>query len=368
MLASRCRRAILVAVALLGAPGCRDAPRVAASVEAPVAEPGLQRLPGGWIESRREVYGRIPARLRFRVPATAEAGALASECWAEIQRLGGIFNAFDPASETGRVNAAADTRPVPVSREMSAVVATAARVHAASGGAFDPTLWPVKRLWQDAVRRQRVPTAAEIQAALGPTGLARVRLIPGDPPSLGRDVPGLQLDFGGIAKGYAVDQVAALLERRGTAAALVQVGGEIQAWGVSDVGPWRVGVQHPAERGRLYGVVEHRGRVRLSTSGDYQQPLRIGGATFAHVFDPHTGQPVTTRVRGVTVAAFDGGPDNATLDAVATAMTVLGAVKGRALAARLGAEALVIEGEPPAYAETITAGFAARWRRDPAAR
>jgi thiamine biosynthesis lipoprotein len=251
---------------------------------------------------------------------------------------------------------------VSISRDLAAALRAAGRVHAASGGAFDPTLWPLKRLWRDAAARGRPPTEDELGAVLSRVGLSRTR-VEGDPPRLTRAVPGIQLDLGGIAKGYAVDRLGRVLGARGVTAAVVQLGGEILAFGESDVGPWRLGVQHPTERGQLYGVVEHRGTVRLSTSGNYQQPVRIGGKTYYHVLIPSTGRPASTDVRGVTVASFAAGPDSATLDAAATAAVVLGAKRAKALVVALGGEALLIEGTPAALREAVTPGFAARWRR-----
>jgi FAD:protein FMN transferase len=355
------RRALLLLVLVLPLGGCRSSPP-------PGRDPGLRRLGGGWFETARPVYGRIPARLKFRLPdrRAATAEAVAAAAWDEIERLGRVFNAFDPTSETGRLNANAVAGPTHVSPDLAAVVRIAGQVHAASDGAFDPTVWPLKRLWRDAAARGRPPTEEEVRAARAQTGLARVRLEDGRSPRLWRAAPGIQLDFGGIAKGYAVDRVEAVMRERGVLAALVQIGGEILAFGRSDIGPWRLGVQHPTERGRLYGVIVHEGTVRLSTSGNYQQPLHIAGRTYYHIFDPATGWPVATRTQGVTLAAFDGGPDNATLDALAKVPSVLGAERGVAVVRRLGVEALVIEGEG-ALTETVTPGLRSRWRKDESA-
>jgi thiamine biosynthesis lipoprotein len=359
---SAARLAALLAALVLAsvaASACRSRSRSAP------AGPGLAPQRGGWFETTRTVYGRIPARVRLRLPEgrAAEADAVAAAVWAEVDRVGRVFNAFDATSETGRLNASSTTGLTPVSADLATVLRTARRVSAAADGAFDPTLWPIKRLWKDAATRGQPPTADEVRAALARTGLAHVHLDDGTPPRLRRDVAGLQLDFGGIAKGYAVDRAAAVARARGAVAALIQVGGEIVTFGPSDEGRWRLGVQHPTREGRLYGVVEHQGTIRVSTSGNYQQPLTIAGQTYYHIFDPRTGRPVSTRTRGVTLAAFDGGTDNATLDALATAATVLGAARGVALARRFGVEALVIDGEPGALRETVTPGFQARWRR-----
>jgi thiamine biosynthesis lipoprotein len=335
-------------------PGCRD--RATPSELVP--------RKGSWFEARRTVYGRIPARVKLWLPARrrGEAGAIKAACWAELDRLGRVFNAFSPASEIGRLNARPTARPVTISKDLAAALRVARRVHAASGGAFDPTVWPLKRLWRRAAARRRLPTDEELDEALAGVGLAHLR-VDGDPPRLTRAIAGVQLDLGGVAKGYAVDRLGRLLRARGVTAALVQLGGEVLAFGRSDVGPWRLGVQHPTARGQVYGVVEHRGTVRVSTSGNYEQPVRIGGKTYYHVFVPTTGRPASTRVRGVTVASFDGGPDSATLDAAATAAVVTGARRATKLVRALGGEALVIEGATDALREAVTPGFAARWRR-----
>jgi FAD:protein FMN transferase len=348
-----CFVALLAAGPVLSA--CRSRPRPAAR--------DASRARAGWVESTRAIYGRIPARVQLRLPErrAAEADALLGAAWAEFDRVGRVFNAFDHTSEVGRLNAAA-AGTTPVSADLALVLRAARRVSDASSGAFDPTLWPIKRLWKDAAARGRPPAADEVKAALARTGFARLRLEDA-PPRLVRSAPGVQLDFGGIAKGYAVDRVAALVRQGGAESGLVQVGGEICAFGSSDTGPWRIGVEHPTDKGRLYGLVEHDGTIRLSTSGNYQQPLVIAGKTYYHIFDPRTGWPVDTRVQGITVAAFGDDVDNATLDAMATAAVVLGAERGAALVTSLGAEGLLIEGERGALRETVTPGFQSHWRK-----
>ncbi len=332
------------------------------------ASPPPARPERVWFEAQRAVYGGTPARLKLWLPAAqrTEGEELAQACWAELDRLGTIFNSFSATSEVGRLNAkvreaSSGSTSGQVSRDLAAALEVSRRVHTASGGAFDPTVWPLKRLWREAVRVQRAPSDEELASAAAALGLSRVVLQRGDPPQV--TLRGVELDLGGVAKGYAVDRLGAILRARGVTTALVQLGGEILAYGESDLGPWRLGVQHPTRRGELYGVIEQRGAVRLSTSGNYQQPLRIGGREYYHIFVPATGRPAETRVRGVTLASFGAGPDSATLDAAATAAVVLGGERGVALARALGAEALLIEGPEGALREHATPGLISRWRR-----
>jgi thiamine biosynthesis lipoprotein ApbE len=123
--------------------------------------PPAGRRSRAWVEVHRTIFGGIPARVKLGLAASRrqEAGAIAAACWAELRRLGAVFNAVDPTSEIGRLNASPTVEPVAISRDLAAVLRVARRVHAASDGAFDPTLWPLKRLWRGWGGRRR-PAAA----------------------------------------------------------------------------------------------------------------------------------------------------------------------------------------------------------------
>jgi thiamine biosynthesis lipoprotein len=232
-----------------------------------------------------------------------------------------------------------------------------------SQGRFDPTVWPLKALWRSAVVSQQVPDRAAIAAVLSHMGFGKVQVC-----ALGRALrvvdPHTKVEFGAIAKGYAVDQVKRVLESEGVLSGLVQVGGEIACFGPPSGQRWRLGIQHPKKDDQIWGTIAHKEGLRVSTSGNYRQPLQIGSQSYYHIFDPTTGLPASDRVLGVTTADLLNRANNSMLDGAATAITVLGVSKGLALANRLGIEALVlVEDEQAGIVERMTDGFSSAYER-----
>lgn len=154
---------------------------------------------------------------------------------------------------------------------------------------------------------------------------------------------GVQLDFGGYAKGYALDRAAQLLGERGIRDALVDVGGHLLALGRCGERPWSAALRHPREP-RLLARLDLEDGEALSTSGDYERFFLLEGERFAHVVDPRSGSPV----RGVQAAAAiaSGAGAGALSDAASGALFVAGGEGWRKAAARMGiAQALLIDGE-----------------------
>jgi len=279
-----------------------------------------------------------------------------TERLAEINRS---MSTWDPTSEISRLNAGRAVRGVPVSEDFQRVLAAALRLGKATGGAFDVTMGPLVNLWGFGPPEQgRFPTAAEVRAALARTGHGRVHLADG---KVTLDVPGMYLDFSGIAKGYGVDAVAEVLRQAGFANYLVEIGGEVVAAGEPpEGGAWAVGVDRP-EEGAVPGAgLEARILLRrgaLATSGSYRRFLAEGATRRHHIIDPRTGAPTDSPLVSVTVHA----PDCMTADAVATALMVMGTAEGLAwVAGRPDIEALFIERTAAGdFRERASAGFAA---------
>lgn len=305
----------------------------------------LKETRDGWWETSDEIYFGIPARVVFRMPdntdVPASPEAVARDIWAGFDRIGDIFNAFDPESETGRLNAAGSRGLTNVSSDMMAMLLISQKLWETSGGAFDPTMLPVKRMWEDAVRDQKIPSNRDILKTMSRVGFENVE-IKKDAGKIRTKKRDIRFDFGGVAKGYAVDQAAGVLESHEIPAALIALAGEIRAWGDNNGKPWRIGIQHPLDMGEVWGVVSSETEIRVSTSGNYRQPLRIAGREFYHIFDPETGRPVSEKVLGVTTLCTSGKTSGAFLDGAATAIAVLGAEKGISFAKKTGIEALVI--------------------------
>jgi thiamine biosynthesis lipoprotein len=254
-----------------------------------------------------------------------------------LRTLDAEMSIYKPDSDVSRFNAAETTEWFPVAPEVAEVVAAALRASEESGGAFDVTVAPLVNLWGFGPAKSggqvgQVPTDERIAAARSHVGY-RLLECRADPPALRKRDPRLSIDLGGIGKGFAADKVGACLERRGFSNYLVAVGGELRARGSSREGPgWRVGIETPTpDTRRILRQVVLRD-ASLSTSGDYRNFFEIAGKRFCHEIDPCTGRPIEGGPASVSVLHASG----AYADAMATAMMVLGADEGTALARRLG--------------------------------
>lgn len=235
---------------------------------------------------------------------------------AELRRIERTMTRYRDDSEIGRANLLAAARPVVVSGETGRVLAAAMRWAEATDGAFDPCLARAVELW-DVEHRSRPPAAAatgrwadrRLYRALEldrSDDDARVRLLD----------PDAGLDLGGIAKGHGVDRAAAILRSWGVTDALVNVGGDLVALGVSPDGdPWEVGVRHPADPARLAATIEASDRA-IATSGDYERFFDHDRRRYHHILDPATGEPRRAATHSVTIA----GPSCLEADAGGTAV------------------------------------------------
>jgi thiamine biosynthesis lipoprotein len=188
----------------------------------------------------------------------------------------------------------------------------ARRVSEDSGGAFDVTVKPLSRLWGFSHNSTYVPTAEELAQALRLVGQDRVR----DEGSRLVLPAGMGFDWGGIAKGLAVDRAARELKAQGITRGFINAGGDLYCWGLNPEGrPWQVGVRHPRTDG-LLGVLS-LSESGAATSGDYQRYFEVEGVRYHHIFDPKTGLPARGK-RSVTVV----GPETVVCDALSTALFV----------------------------------------------
>ena len=181
-------------------------------------------------------------------PDEARVAELRAAVEARFEALMQQMSNYRPDSELSRFNASAATEPFAVSAEFARVVRQALDLSRDSDGAFDPTVGPVVDLWGFGApgRRADLPTDAEVEAARALCGAAPLQVTPAG--ALQKDLPGLRLDLGGIAKGYGADVAAQELRDRGYSNIFVSVCGEIVAFGTNPDGqPWRVGVERPIQ-------------------------------------------------------------------------------------------------------------------------
>lgn len=268
--------------------------------------------------------------------ATAEQAAQAA--FARIAVLDGIMSDYRATSELMRLCRQAGGPPVPVSPELFFVLSRSQELARQTHGAFDVTVGPVVRLWRRARRNLLLPDPDELAKARALVGFDKVRLEPSTR-TVQLTQPGMQLDLGGIAKGYAADEALKALQQLRISRALIAAGGDIVA-GEAPPGAegWTVGIaplEDPEKPPKRYLRLRY---AAVSTSGDTEQYVEIAGKRYSHIVDPRTGLGLTVR-SSVTVLARDG----TTADSLATALSVLGPERGLELIEQTeGTAALIV--------------------------
>ena len=229
-----------------------------------------------------------PCVLHLHVGSRDEARRIADEAVGEVRRLEAKFSRYRDDSLASQINRSAGAEDgVRVDDETAALLDYAATCHTESGGRFDVTAGVLRRVWD--FRSGRVPTREEVAAVLPLVGWQHVRW---EAPYVALPLAGMELDFGGYVKEYAVDRVSELCRSLGLAHGLVDLGGDLGVIGPHPDGrPWWVGIRDPLQRGEaLTGVALESGGI--ATSGDYERGMVVDGVRYTHVLDPRTGWPV----------------------------------------------------------------------------
>ncbi|MEZ4961003.1 MAG: FAD:protein FMN transferase [Saprospiraceae bacterium] len=270
-------------------------------------------------ENRREFSDTLMGtdfRIVFYTDSDSLATAAAQKAFDRIKAIEQSLSDYRETSEISQLSATAGTGArVPVSDDLWNVLTYALQVMKKSDGVFDVTAGALTKLWRRAFRQKEMPAKEEIDAALGTLGYKFIKLNKDHSAELLK--PGMRLDLGGIAKGYAVDEAMKIIKAANIASALVDGGGDIAASGPP-----------PGQMGWLIDKYVYRnGEIRVesmmianqavATSGDTYRYLEYGGKRYSHIIDPRTGMGVTRR-QIVTVTA----PTCMEADAWATAMSV----------------------------------------------
>lgn len=290
-------------------------------------QPGLRRH-----EFEEAHMGTIVRIVLYASDASAAAAA-SRAAFRRIAELDSRLSDYKPDSELNRAVREAASGPVPVGADLFAVLSAAQTLAARTAGAFDVTAGALTRVWRRARRVNQLPTDEEIEAARAAGGHEHL-VLDAASRTLRLLRPGMRLDLGGIAKGYAADAALAALRGSGCPRALVAVGGDIAA---GDAPPrtagWEVRLASLDERPAT--VVLSRSAV--STSGDTEQWLEAGGVRYSHIIDPRTGRALSG-ARLVSVIAARA----MTSDMLATAASILGVPEAiRLIEDTPGAAALV---------------------------
>ena len=255
----------------------------------------------------------------------------------EIRRLEKILSTWISSSELSRVNRAAGREPVPVSPETYEVIQESLDIGTLTEGGFNVAIGPAVTLWN-------IPENSTIPQ---PEDLTRVReLIRLQDVKLDQDhhtvflaTPGMQVDVGGIGKGYAADRAEAVMKKAGATAGVIALSGDIKTFGIMPNGErFAFGIQHPRVDGGLIGRLEMEDEA-VSTAGDYQRYFMKDGIRYHHILDPTTLQPARL-CQSVTVVAKTG----VQADGLDTGIFVMGPQRGMALVERLpNVEAVIVD-------------------------
>jgi thiamine biosynthesis lipoprotein len=289
-----------------------------------------------WHEREAAIMGtRIAVELWHEDAGKAEAAIDA--VIAEMHRIDELMSHYKPGSQLSQINREAANGPVKVDAELAALIARALEFSELSGGAFDITYASVGYLYD--YREHRHPSEAQIRAALPAISWRHV-VVDREASTVRFTQPGVRIDLGGIAKGYAVDSAARILQARGIRDASVSAGGDNRILGNRRGRPWIIGIRHPDDPNRVIARIPLEDAA-ISTSGDYERYFDENGVRYHHIIDPHTGKsPVG--VRSVTVI----GPNATLTEGLTKSVFVMGPERGLALIeTQEGVDAVVVRSD-----------------------
>ena len=261
-----------------------------------------------------------------------------------LRRVNDQMSTYLKSSEISRFNTSESTDWFPVSPEFATVVKEALEVSRITGGAFDVTVGPLVDRWRFGATdpAESIPDDAELDQLLGKIGYQKldVRLAPA---AIRKTIPQVQINLSAIAKGYGVDAVVETLDQQHIENVFVEIGGEVAVRGSKGGDPWMVGIQQPdTQVGQALLAAHAISDASMATSGDYRNFYEVDGVRYSHTIDPRTGRPVNHTLASATVIT----KTCMMADAWATALMVLGAEKGLAIAKAEDLSVLLVSRTP----------------------
>lgn len=268
-----------------------------------------------------------------------------TKAFAEVKRIDDLFTTYNVESPVWKLNNTTDSI-ISVDPEIYNLIVLCDSITKLSNGSFDVSLDNLSKVWGFYTDDPQLPTKAEIDSALLISGWQKITLL-GDNKIIKKGNVGL--NFGAIAKGYAVDRAIDVLKKLGINEALVNAGGEISVIGTD----WIVGVQHPREINSIIKKIKLDG-FTIATSGDYEQYFEVDGVRYHHILDPKTGYP-STGLQSVTIIS----KSNKIADALATGVFVMGKENGMNLIETLDeTEAMIVDEQGNVF---YSSGFERFW-------
>ena len=355
---------LLALAALAKAPtATNEASPPIASADNPVGSADNPVASADRTEPQRRRYEQVEMGMPFEIllysadPEAANRAAAAA--FARISDLNRIMSDYDSTSELSRLSdTAGQGKAVRVSGDLWLVLSRAQKLSAETDGAFDVTVGPYIKLWRRARRAKEMPSPERLAEARAAVGYKALKL---DPQAHTAELlkPGMRLDLGGIAAGYAIDEAMKVLAEHKITRAMIDGSGDIV---VGDPPPGKLGwrIELPKSAGKNSGPKSTASRYLLvrncsvTTAGDDFQFVELDGRRYSHIVDPRTGLGMTDHSSVVIIA-----PDGMTADSLDTAVSVLGPKPGLALLEKYrGAEALITQRQGVRVETVESSGFA----------
>ncbi len=268
----------------------------------------------------KPLYKDTRLALGTYIEVTSSDKGAAKIVFDEIQRIERLLSKYKPDSEISKLNRLGRLK---VSPETFEIIKRSIELSKATDHAFDITVAPLMDLWGFTDKKFRIPEIQEIKNTLKLIGSEKLVLNEFES-VIELSFPGMKIDLGGIAKGFALDCAVKKLKENNITSCLIS-GGQVYALGSNSGKPWKIAIKNP-------GAQIPAGEIGLrdqsvATSGDYEQYFTVNGKRFSHIMDPRTGYPAESGVISATVVASNG----LTADALSTAIFVLGKLKGEEL-------------------------------------
>jgi len=277
--------------------------------------------------------------VEFTLYGSNEEHALSAieEAASEMQRIENLFTIYgEKPNPVKSFNQSGINKTQPLPEEIATLLSTAMTIEKQSNHAFSPTLGALNRLWGFSKRdAPSSPPATERIRLLSEASYACLKQRSKE--DFSRNNMLCQLDFGAIAKGYAIEQGMKQLKSNGIKHAIINAGGDIKVIGKHGEQPWKIGIRHPRDSGKVITTIEVAGEISIVTSGDYERYFSHQGQRYHHILDPESGMPAS-KVQSATVIS-----SNATLaDGWSTALFVMGQ-SGLPLIEKMGMNGILVD-------------------------
>jgi FAD:protein FMN transferase len=256
----------------------------------------------------------------------------------EVKRIENLISDWIPSTQISQVNHNAGIKPIKVDEEVYDLVGRAIKVSQITSGAFDISYASMDKIWKFDGSMKEMPTEEAIKKSVAKIGYNNIILNPKDQ-TIFLKTQGMKLGLGGIGQGYIADKVKDLLKSKGCKAGIVNVSGDINAWGTQVNGkPWTVAIVNPMNKNKIFATFPLENSA-VETSGSYEKFVTFNGIRYAHIIDPRTGYP-TQGIVSVSVFA----KQTEIADALATGIFVLGVEVGLDLVNQMkGIECIIVD-------------------------